>query len=111
MLKNHTRSVLYIAAAIAVPGVASADSLYHPANDEAGYVAHYDHAKSTKSRAQVAAEVDAARKDGTYSFYRVGAPLPARLTGAGKTREQVIAELMNETPQQRSERMSQLLGR
>jgi hypothetical protein len=66
---------------------------------------HLDHWKSTKTRAQVMAEVEAARKDGTLALMQRNAPLPIKATGPGKTRQQVIAEMLNESPEQRRARM------
>ena len=51
-----------VALAMTLPVMAQANSLHHPANTDAGYTEHPDHWKSTKTRAQVMAEVEAARK-------------------------------------------------
>ena len=50
-----------VALAMTLPVMAQANSLYHPADTDAGYTEHPDHWKSTKTRAQVMAEVEAAR--------------------------------------------------
>jgi len=99
-----------LALAMTLPVMAQANSLYHPANTDAGYTEHPDHWKSTKTRAQVMAEVEAARKDGTLALMQRNAPLPMKATGPGKTRQQVIAEMLNESPEQRRARAELLTG-
>lgn len=51
------------AAALGLPGMASAEYL-HPTSDEVGVVVHADHFKSEKTRAQVRAEAEAAVQQG-----------------------------------------------
>ena len=99
-----------VALAMTLPVMAQANSLYHPANTDAGYTEHPDHWKSTKTRAQVMAEVEAARKDGTLALMQRNAPLPMKATAPGKTRQQVIAEMLNESPEQRRARAELLTG-
>ena len=99
-----------VALAMTLPVMAQANSLYHPANTDAGYTEHPDHWKSTKTRAQVMAEVEAARKDGTLALMQRGAPLPIKNTGPAKTRQQVIDEMRSESPMQRQLRLEQYVG-
>ena len=99
-----------VALAMTLPVVAQANSVYHPAPGEPGFTEHPDHWKSTKTRAQVMAELEAARKDGTLALMQRNAPLPMKATGPGKTRQQVIAELLNESPEQRRARAELLTG-
>lgn len=94
-----------VALAMTLPVMAQANSLYHPANNEAGYTVHPDHWKSTKTRAEVLAELEAARKDGTLALMQRNAPLPMKATGPSKTRQQVIDEMLNEPPELRRARM------
>ena len=94
-----------VALALTLPVMAQANSLYHPAQGEVGFTEHLDHWKSTKTRAQVMAEVEAARQDGTLALLQRGEPLPMKATGPGKTRQQVIGEMLNESPEQRRLRM------
>ncbi|OYY67242.1 MAG: DUF4148 domain-containing protein, partial [Burkholderiales bacterium 28-67-8] len=47
-----------VALAMTLPVMAQANSLYHPAQGEVGFTEHPDHWKSTKTRAQVMAEVE-----------------------------------------------------
>lgn len=99
-----------VALAMTLPVMAQANSLYHPAQGEVGFTEHPDHWKSTKTRAQVMAEVEAARKDGTLALMQRGAPLPMKSAGPGKARQQVIAEMLNEPPEQRRARMELQTG-
>ena len=77
--------------ALAAP--AFAGSVIHAANSESGYTVHPDHAQPGKSAAEVLAEIEQARKDGTWQFHRVGAPLPVK-AGTPLTRAQVEADLV-----------------
>ena len=100
----------FVALALTLPVMAQANSLYHPAQGEVGFTEHPDHLKSTKTRAQVMAELEAARKDGTLALMQRNAPLPMKATGPSKTRQQVIAEMLNESPEQRRARAELLTG-
>lgn len=95
---------------LALPALSQATSLYHVAGGEAGFTYHPDHADGARTRAAVLAELDAARKDGTLALMSRGAPLPVKATGPGKTRQQVISELMNEPPEQRRARLESSAG-
>jgi hypothetical protein len=84
-------------AVLSLPGMASAE-YWHPANNEAGVVVHPDHFKSEKTRAQVKAEAAAATQQGRLSYGNSNYPMPVPEVGPGKTRQQVINELLNESP-------------
>lgn len=99
-----------VALAVTLPMLAQASSTLHAAPGEAGVTEHPDHWQSTKTRAQVMAEVDAARKNGTLALMQRNVPLPTKATGPGKTREQVIAEVLNESPEQRRARKEFQIG-
>lgn len=99
-----------VAIAMTLPLAAQANSVWHTASGEAGVTYHPDHFKSTKTRAQVMAEVEAARKDGTLALMQRGAPLPIKNTGPAKTRQQVIDEMRSESPMQRQLRLEQYVG-
>lgn len=99
-----------ITASIALPGLSQATSLYHAANSEAGFTYHPDHAKNGKTRAEVLIELDAARKDGTLVLMQRNAPLPIKSTGPGKTRQEVIDEMRNESPEARRMRLESTAG-
>lgn len=99
-----------LALALTAPLAAQASSLWHPAANEAGFTEHPDHFKSTKTRAEVRAEVEAARKDGTLLLIQRSSPLPVRSAQPPMTRQQVIDELRNEPPAARQARLEQLTG-
>ena len=102
---------LAASAALLLPGMASAAGYIHPANNEAGAVVHPEHFKSSKTRAQVIADAEAAVRQGGTSRFNAGVyPAPAPQTGAGKTRLEVINELINETPAQRDARQRAMGG-
>ena len=63
------------------PPTAQASSMWHPAPTEEGFTYHPDHFQSTKTRAQVMAEVEAA-PDGTLAILQRGAPLPIKSSSA-----------------------------
>ncbi len=111
---KYTVLALAATAALVLPALSHASSTLHAADSEAGYVYYPDHSKSTKTRAQVSSETTAARKDGSLdqlqAQYQLNAPMPAKDTGPGKTRQQVIAELGNETAEERKARMNLLAG-
>lgn len=103
-------SLPLVVLAMTLPVLAQANAQYHPAVGEVGFTEHADHWSSTKTRAQVVAEVEAARMDGTLALMMRGLPLPAKATGPAKTRQQVIAEMLNESPEQRRARAELLTG-
>jgi hypothetical protein len=82
---------------VLVPLGASAGGVVHNTTSEIGYASYPSHAVAGKSRAQIEAEIEAARKDGSLAILQRGMPLPFKPTGAGPTREQVRteAELLN----------------
>ncbi|MER2552465.1 MAG: DUF4148 domain-containing protein [Thauera sp.] len=97
------------AAVLAAPTAALADSLWHPANNEAGFTFHPDHSTSTKTRAEVLKELEQAKAEGSYYYLQRGLPVPSRNTGPGKTRQEVVNELLNMSPEERA-RMDELYG-
>lgn len=109
-IRTSTIAALAVTATFALPGLAQADSMYHPAGGEVGYTYHPEHFKSTKTRAEVIAEVEAARKDGTLRLYQLALPVPVKNAGPGKTRQQVIDEMRSETPEQRKARLELYSG-
>ncbi|MEQ1805752.1 MAG: DUF4148 domain-containing protein [Burkholderiaceae bacterium] len=90
---------------IALPGLSQATSIYHAANGEVGFTYHPDHATNAKSRAEVIAELETARTDGTLALLLRGAPLPIKNAGPAKTRQQVTDEMRIESPEQRRARL------
>lgn len=107
---SRTLILAAVATVAALPMAASATSVYHPADGEAGVTKHLDHLTSTKTRAQVQAEVLAAQKDGTLSRIALGLPLAAETQGMNRTRAQVVSELLNEPAAERRAREALLAG-
>ena len=105
-MKIHHRSITLVVAlaAAALPGVAAANSPWHAANGEVGFTYHPDHVTTQRSRAEVLAELEAARRDGTLALTNRGIPLTPKASGPGRTRAEVIAEVLNETPEERRAR-------
>lgn len=62
---------------------------------------HPDHFKSTKTREQVLAELDAARADGSLRYLQRGLPVPDRNPGMGRSREEVAREAASMTFQEK----------
>lgn len=89
----HLRSLAFTLMSGVLAAPAFASGVIHHANTEMGYTLHPDHAQAGKSRAEVTAEIDQARKDGTWTVLRVGGALPAKSSAPGLTREQVLADL------------------
>ena len=91
-------------AALGLPGMASA-AYEHPANNEKGVIVHPEHFKSEKTREQVIAEAKAAMQQGLLSYGESNYPIRTPDAGPGKTREQVINELLSESPAERAARL------
>lgn len=109
-IKKFALATVALLSALALPGLSQANSIYHAASGEVGFTYHPDHFKSTKSRADVLAELEAARKDGTLALIQRGAPVPIKNAGPAKTRQQVINEMLSESPEQRRARMDLTIG-
>ena len=110
MKLTHLVAMKAIILATALPMAAQADSLWHPASNEQGFTYHPDHFKSTKTRAQVLAEVEAARKDGTLTLMQRGLPVPIKSSAAPKTRQQVVDEMRSEAPEAQRSRLELYSG-
>lgn len=102
MSKIRTATVLPILAVLIVPSVAQANAEWHFTGGEVGYTSFPDHVTSTKTRAEVLRELEQAKADGSYFYLQRGVPVPSRDTGPGKTREQVLKELVNISPEERA---------
>lgn len=107
---KFTLAAVVVSCTISLPGLSQAGSVFHNANSEAGSTFHPEHLQVTRSRAEVVAEVSAARKDGTLELIQRGVPLPIRNAGPVKTRQQVIDEMRSESLQQRQARMQLISG-
>jgi hypothetical protein len=99
-----------MATVLAMPGVAVADTYWHPTNNEAGVKAYPGHFKSSQTRDQVRAEAANAVRDGGDARMRAGNYPAVKSTGPEKTRQQVIDELTKETPSQRDARNQAMAG-
>ena len=106
----HIAALKAIVLATALPLTAQASSMWHPAPTEEGFTYHPDHFQSTKTRAQVMAEVEAALKDGTLAILQRGAPLPIKSSAAPKTRQQVVDEMRSEAPEAQRARLELYSG-
>jgi hypothetical protein len=109
---NHRKlTVLSLAAAaFALPALSHANTLWHPAASEAGVTSYPAHFASNKSRADVAAEYELARKSGALPRgEQEAAPIVAS-SDPGKTRQQVIDEFNRETPAERRARLELQTG-
>lgn len=110
MIQKRLSLSSMIAAAAAVvtlglPGIASA-AYEHPANNEKGVIVHPEHFKSDTTRAQVKTEAEAAMRQGLLSYGESNFPIRTPdAAGPGKTREQVVNELRNESPAERDARL------
>ncbi|WP_354449435.1 DUF4148 domain-containing protein [Ottowia thiooxydans] len=86
--------------------MAQASSAWHQGN---GDIVRFtpEHVASTKTRAQVNAELNAVIANGTLRYYQWSVPVPAKATAQSVTRQQVIEDMLNQTPkQQRAERVA-----
>ena len=101
---THRLVTLTAAALVAsASGLASATSLWHVANGEAGVTIQPDHIKSTRTRADVVQELDTARKDGSLWYFQRGLPAPEKLTDPGKTRAEMQRELLDMPAKERAQ--------
>ena len=100
-----------MATVLAMPGVAVADTYWHPTNNEAGVKVYPEHFKSSRTRDQVREEAANAVREGGDNRLRSGNyPAEAKGTEPEKTRQQVIDELIKETPSQRDARNQAMAG-
>lgn len=93
------------AVTLSFAGIASA-SYEHPANNEKGVITHPEHFKSEKTRDQVIAETKSAMQQGRLSYGESNYPIRKSAAPSGKTRQQVIDELLSEAPAERNARLS-----
>ncbi|CAN7765893.1 DUF4148 domain-containing protein [Pseudorhodoferax sp. LjRoot39] len=91
---RYVKPAAIIAACLLAPFSSFAASEYHFVGGEIGFTRHPDHAQSQRSRADVVAELEAARRDGTLALMQRSLPLPVKDLGQAKTRAQVEAEVV-----------------
>lgn len=100
-----------MAVVLAMPGLAAANTYWHQTNTEAGVKTYPEHFQSSKTREQVRAEAEAAVREGGHArFMGSNYPAAVKSEGAGKTRQQVVDEMMKETPAERNARQQALAG-
>lgn len=99
-----------VTATAALPGLATADTAWHATYDDAGASFHADHLTSTKTRAEVLAELDAARKDGSLYLNQREFVFPQGVAGPAKTRQQVLDGLRKQTAMERRARFELMVG-
>ncbi|MEI2677406.1 MAG: DUF4148 domain-containing protein [Burkholderiaceae bacterium] len=101
MTSNRLVTLAAGAFVLSAPGLASATSLWHYGNGDAEESYHPEHLISTKTRAEVLQELEAARKDGTLWYLQHGLPVPIKAVGTGRTRAEVQREVLNMTAAER----------
>ena len=75
----------------------------HRHSPDRGAIFHPEHFKSTKTRADVLRELEAARKDGSLWYLERSLPVPVKNATPGRTREEVRNEVLNLTVEERRE--------
>ncbi len=114
--QRSTLAALAAAAALAAGGLlpvtAAAGSYWHPANNESGVTVHPEHFQGTKMREQVRAEaIEAQRSGAMVHISERGEPAAAPTSAArGLTRQQVVDDLLSETPEDRRARQRAFRG-
>jgi hypothetical protein len=114
-IMNIRKSFLLSAAALALaaPGLSSATSLWHETNRDSGAEFRPDHFQSSKTRAEVLQELQAARQDGSFSHNIENnwpTAVPAKSEGTGKTRAEVQNELLTQSSEDRQRARSLYQG-
>ena len=101
-MKKQAAQILSLTAAIfLVPIVATASSLYHEVGGELGATTNPSHVSNDVLRGDVQRTGDAARKDGSLAILSRGGVVPPKATEPAKTREEVRAEFLSMTPEER----------
>ena len=104
MNTHKALTLLAMAVALTTPTFVSATSLWHePSHGDGGAIFHPEHFKSTKTRADVLRELEAARKDGSLWYLERSLPVPVKNATPGRTREEVRNEVLNLTVDERRE--------
>lgn len=88
---------------------AMADSYIHATTTEQGYKVYPDHFRSEVTRAEVIAQArEAVAQGGSSRFTGQRYPATCQASGSSLTRQEVIQQLLEETPSQRASRLSSL---
>ena len=112
---NIRKTILLSAVAIAfaAPGLSSATSLWQPAKGDSGGEFLADHFQSTKTRAAILQELQAARQDAATRHINARnwpTAVPAKSEGTGKTRAEVQNELLTQSSEDKQRALSLYLG-
>ncbi|MGB3070722.1 MAG: DUF4148 domain-containing protein [Ottowia sp.] len=89
-----------IAGLLTLPSLAQANSAWHQGN---GDIVRFtpEHVASTKTRAQVNAELNTVIANGTLRYYQWNVPVPGKASAQPPlTRQQVIKDMLNQSPEQ-----------
>ena len=113
---NFRKSILLsaVAVALATPGFSFAESLWEPAKGNSGGNFRQDHFQSTKTRADVMQELQAARKDGSLlstSDLERGLTVPTKNAELGTTHAQVQKELFTISDEDKQRGRQLYIGR
>lgn len=111
VMTRQFSTLAIIAGLLAVPALSQASSVWH--NTGSGDAVQFtpEHWNSTKTRAEVMADVRAASADGTLGILRVGGfSAPAKSSAKPLTRQQVIEDMRAESTQAREARQMQYLN-
>lgn len=89
-----------VAGLLAAPSLAQANSAWHQGN---GNVVQFTpgHVASTKTRAQVNAELNEIIANGTLRYYQWNVPVPVKTPVQTQSRERVVNDMLNQSPAQR----------
>lgn len=103
-MRLKTRVLVPALAALILPFAAQANSPYHRSSGEDSFIYLPEHAQSTRTRAEVKAEVQAARHSGWLDQLQQRPAPPLVGHGPTKTRAEVVADMRNESPADRAAR-------
>jgi hypothetical protein len=109
----HTRqafaATLFAFAMNLIAAPAMADSYIHATATEQGYKVYPDHFRSEVTRAEVIAQArEAVTQGGSSRFADQRFPATYQASGSSLTRQEVIQQLLDETPSQRASRLRSL---
>ncbi len=95
----------------AIPGIATANTYWHQTNSEVGAKTYPEHFQSSKTREQVRTEAEVAVREGGHArFMGSNYPTTVKNNAAGKSRQEVINEMTQESPAQRNAREQAMAG-
>lgn len=109
---NFVKHVSAAAAALALlaPGIASATSVWHWSANAQGYTENWAHFQSIRTRADVMADLKAARSDRRLGVFSFSVWFPAPQATTPLTRTEVMQALQDMTPAERAARQQMMIG-